>query len=208
MIELYTGTPGSGKSYHACDRIWWRLRRGRKVIANFPVKEDKVKHPECFTFVPNDKLTVPYLLKYAKENHAERKESQTLVVIDEAGHVFNSRDWNSKGRMLWLNFFALHRHFGFDFVLVAQQDIMVDKQIRSLIEFEVRHRNTKSSGLVSIVLMFAGNFLAIRTYYGNKYRLGSEFLRYHRRIGEIYDTFALFDDQLKLEAVLKEACDE
>lgn len=37
MIYLYTGTPGSGKSYHAAEVVDRALRRKVPVIANFQV---------------------------------------------------------------------------------------------------------------------------------------------------------------------------
>ncbi len=196
MIELYTGTPGSVKSYHACDRIYWRLKTGKKVIANFPVKVPKRYEKRArFEYCPNEYLNVQYLLDYAEECHVPRKEHQTLVVIDEAGTVFNSREWNAKGRMDWLKFFALHRHVGFDFILITQQDNMIDKQIRGLIEFEVKHRSVMSGGLIGpFLLIFGGNFACITFYYGNKCRLSSEFIRFRKKIALIYDTYAMFDD--------------
>lgn len=196
MIELYTGTPGSGKSYHACDRIYWRLKHGRRVIANFPVNmPGRKRWQDYFEYCPNENLTVQYLLEYNEDCHVPRKEHQTLVVIDEAGMVFNSREWNTKGRMDWLKFFALHRHFGFDFLLIAQQDIMIDKQIRGLIEVEVKHRNVMSGGAIGpVLLLLGGNFACISFYYGNKCRLSSEFIRFRKKISKIYDTYAMFDE--------------
>lgn len=41
MIELYSGTPGSGKSYHAALRIIKRFERGGGLICNFPVSVPK-----------------------------------------------------------------------------------------------------------------------------------------------------------------------
>ena len=195
MIELYTGTPGSGKSYHACERIWWRLKTGKMVIANFPVKIPKRFRKARFEYCPNEQLSVQYLLQYNEEMHKPRKEHQTLVVIDEAGTVFNSREWNTKGRMDWLKFFALHRHFGFDFLMIAQQDSMIDKQIRGLVEFQGIHRSVMSGGVIGPFLwLVGGNFMVINMYYGNKCRLNTEFVRFHRRIAMIYDTYALFDE--------------
>ena len=37
MIDLYTGTPGSGKSLHCAKEIYNRLSRGKGVIANFDI---------------------------------------------------------------------------------------------------------------------------------------------------------------------------
>ena len=41
-IWLYTGTPGSGKSFHAAKDIVSRLKRPGGIIANLPINEDFV----------------------------------------------------------------------------------------------------------------------------------------------------------------------
>ena len=38
-IQLYTGTPGSGKSFHAAKDIVRWMKRDRGLICNFPVNE-------------------------------------------------------------------------------------------------------------------------------------------------------------------------
>jgi len=43
MIKLYSGTPGSGKSFHLAVVMWDRLRNGKAVIANFPINYNLVK---------------------------------------------------------------------------------------------------------------------------------------------------------------------
>ena len=42
MIYLYTGTPGSGKSYHVARDIYFFLHYGRNVIANFDINYDAI----------------------------------------------------------------------------------------------------------------------------------------------------------------------
>lgn len=205
MIELYSGTPGSGKSFHACKRIYDKLRRGGKVIANFPVNLPpfaKKHFKGTFEYCPNETLTVKNLLLYEQKFHTKRKEHQTLVVIDEAGILFNARTWRDSERMNWLKFLALHRHHGFDFILVAQQDYQIDKQIRGYIEYEVIHRKCLSGGLAGLLLIFAGTFMAIKKYYGNSTRLGTEFIRYSKKIAGIYDTFAIFEEEYNLDELL------
>lgn len=106
-ISLYSGTPGSYKSYHATAEIISWLRSGNNVIANFPVNTEnyfKRKKIGSFTFVPNSKLTVNYLLDYAKLHHKPSRKAQTLVVIDEASIMFNARQFDKKDRMEWVNF--------------------------------------------------------------------------------------------------------
>ena len=38
MLSLFSGTPGSGKSYHATEWIDFYLKRGRNVICTYPFK--------------------------------------------------------------------------------------------------------------------------------------------------------------------------
>ena len=134
MIDLYSGTPGSGKSLYATYYLIRQLKIGRGVIANFDINQDYFKKPVKFTYKDNSELTVDYLVKYSKENHKPNKEHQTTVIFDEAGVKFNVRDWDVQDRMQWVKFFTLHRKLGFDFILISQYDKMIDKQIRALIE--------------------------------------------------------------------------
>lgn len=197
MIVLYSGTPGSGKSFHACDRIYYRLQAGCNIIANFPCefseKYKKKKMRGKFIYMPNDGLTVDFLVNFARENHDRRKEHQTLVVIDEAGIKFNCRMWQDKDRFGWLNFLSQHRKFGYDIILISQADVMLDKQIRQFIEIEHNHRLMKSCGLVGTVMSVAFNFLDVKTFYGIKMPLGTECIKFHKKIADIYDSYSLFD---------------
>lgn len=42
MIKIWTGTPGSGKSLHAANTCWHRLRNKRNIIANFPIDIERI----------------------------------------------------------------------------------------------------------------------------------------------------------------------
>ena len=72
MIDLYSGTPGSGKSLHTAERLYYWLRLGRPAICNFDIRLDYVnkKQPQKlkFYFVPNDELTPDYLICFAKDH--------------------------------------------------------------------------------------------------------------------------------------------
>lgn len=87
MIYCYTGTPGTGKSAHLARVLRFQLdrRNPRPVIANFPINEDIVRHPECFTYVPNHELNPALLTGLADEywqTHDFKEEYLTLA-IDE-----------------------------------------------------------------------------------------------------------------------------
>ena len=59
MIELYSGTPGSGKSLHTAKEIRTRLRMHKRVIiGNFYVNTKAVSRRKgTYLFVMNDRLT-------------------------------------------------------------------------------------------------------------------------------------------------------
>ena len=77
------------------------------------------------------------------ERHKSGKpvEGQFLLVIDECQIMFNSREWNVKNRTEWCIFFQEHRKYGYNIILITQFNRLVDRQIRSLVEFEIVHRD-------------------------------------------------------------------
>lgn len=201
-ISLYSGTPGSYKSYHATSDVLSWLRRGKNVVANFPISTDKYFHKRgklgVFSFVPNSALTVDYLLKFAKENHKSASvKAQTLVVIDEASIMFNARQFELSSRMEWVNFFANHRHFNFDVILIAQNDRMLDRQIRGLLEYDMKHRALKNMNLAMALLSFAckGIFHCVEYWYPCKLKTSTHLMKFNQKKADCYDTMALFNFQ-------------
>ncbi|MDD4548096.1 MAG: zonular occludens toxin domain-containing protein [Bacilli bacterium] len=194
MIWLYSGTPGSGKSFHAVSDILGKTKRKEKnkVIANFPLAFKTDKQKSNFIYIDNSDMTIENLTNYAHENHKLGIEGQTLVVIDEAQILFNSRDWgsNSKKRMAWIKFFSQHRKYGFNFILIAQFDLMIDKQIRALIEYEVAHMKMNNF-FMFIPMTF---FLCIERWYGQRMKIGHYILRYSKKKANAYNSYETFDD--------------
>lgn len=200
LIWLYTGTPGSGKSLDAARDILRAVNISKKtVIANFPVNEKYFRkgHGQ-FIYKDNSELTVEFLIKYSIQNNKMGKEGQTLLVIDEAQCIFNSRDTlYAKDRMLWIKFFSQHRKFGYNIILIAQFDRMLDRQIRSLVEYEVIHRkvnNFKIGFLVPFPL-----FVKVETWYGMKEKTSSQFYLYRKKLNGLYDSYKAFDNEFLKE---------
>ncbi len=198
MIYLYTGSPGSGKSYHVAKDIYNRLKRGRykRVIANFKIDLNKI--PKCkgeFYYLDNSDLSVEYLIEFARENHIEGIENQTLLVIDEAQVKYNSREWQTKGneRMKWIEFFSQHRKLGYNIILITQFDRMIDRQIRSLVEYEIKHRkvNNFKLGKILPVTLFA----CITYWYGVNEKIETEFLIFRRKFARIYDSYSIISKE-------------
>lgn len=204
MIYLYSGTPGSGKSYHATLDIYNKLRRREKnrVICNYQLS---VPHtfPGHFDYWDNPDITIDKLMAYAAAYHRRGIEGQTMLVIDEAQCIFNSRDWNSGGgsvhlalkktdsRMDWIKFFSQHRHLGYNIILIAQSDKMLDKQIRMLVEYDVKHLKI-NNGFFSFIPFTC--FLAVEKWYGQNMKLSTQAFRYRKKIAHMYDSYVLFDN--------------
>lgn len=196
MISLYSGTPGSGKSLFAAYEIIRLLNSKRNVICNFPIdtKYFGKKNIGKFTYLDNSELTVFYLQDYAEKYHKPNKEHQTIIFIDECSVMFNSRDFGRKDRMKWIVFFQQHRKLGFDVILITQNDRMIDRQIRSLIETEYKFRAIKNYKFVGLLLssLLGGLFVRIEYWYGLNIKCSSSFFRYNKKKASIYNTYQIF----------------
>jgi zona occludens toxin len=202
MVYLYSGTPGSGKTYHAIKDIVFKLKMGGNVIANFEVNTESIKPMPGvkqigeFVYVENEFLTVDFLKRYARAKHKKGKEAQTLVVIDEAQTKFNCRTFAEKDRLKFNEFFSKHRHWGYNCILIAQSNILLDKQIRVQIEYDVIHRCVNNFRIIGILLtmLHIKTFAVITKWFGNNERVSFELMRFSMKVAKRYDSYTLFDD--------------
>ena len=207
MIELYTGTPGSGKSLHCASVLYKALRSKKNVIANFDINLSVFKGRKIgeFLYCDNSELSPAFLMQYAIEHHRRNTngniaEGQTILVIDECQILFNSRDWNMKDRMAWCTFFTQHRKYGYNVILITQFDRLIDRQIRSLVEYQIIHRNVsnfKSFGAVLAILSGGKLFVAVRQWYGVREKIDSTWFRLNKRYMALYDSYKIFDVKQK-----------
>lgn len=201
MIFLYSGTPGSGKSLHVAERLYHLLRAGRPTVCNFPINLNRIpkKKRELFCYKSNLEITPEFLIEFSQKHFQGKKvkEGSLLLVIDECQLMFNARDWSKSGRDKWLSFFTLHRHYGYDIILVAQFDRMIDRQIRSLIEYEYIHRKVNNFGLrgmlLCAVMLSPKLFVSVKVWYPMKEKVSSEFFKCKRKYYSLYDTYLMLD---------------
>lgn len=197
MISLYTGRPGSGKSLNAVRTIRRFLKVYKSdVIANFEVNANEGWEGN-FTYMPNSGFTAGNLVDFAVHYWSSHdfKEDGFLVVVDEAQLLFNSRNWQDADRMQFLELLSQHRKYGMKIIMIAQADIMIDKQFRSLVEVEVNHRKISSFGFGGLVMRYAAFgeiFYAYEKYYGTNVKIGSEVFRYKKSLGEMYNSYTTF----------------
>lgn len=203
MIELYSGTPGSGKSLDCAQIIVNRLRsKGCVTIGNFPIEKKNVrgKIRGHYLYIDNEFLTVDRLVLFSRQYSEylgrKLKEDEVLVIIDEAQLLFGAREWDAAGRKQWLWFFTQHRKLGFKVILCAQFDRMLDRNIRGVIEYEVIHRkvsNVGKAGKLVKLVCFGDIFVAVRVWYPMKMTIGSNFFRANKKLYSIYDTNIIFN---------------
>lgn len=204
LIELYSGTPGSGKSLHAAETIYWRLKKGAPVIANFLIEPGYIKtYKDTFYYIPNEDISPGVLYDFAetywRESETDFHEDGLLLVIDEAQILFNARAWGDRDRAGWLSFFTQHRKFGYLVILIAQNDRMLDRQIRSLIEYEEVHRKVSNFGTFGAILKAVAHrevFFSVRRWYPLKERVDMYPFVARPRYFNLYNTRALFDRRL------------
>lgn len=205
MIYLYSGTPGSGKSLHQAQRVYNRLTAGKPVIANYEINTGAIRRCRGeFVYKDNEAMTPQFLMEYSRNHFKTHKfrEGAIWFFVDEAQLLFNAREWGAAGRKEWMSFFTQHRKFGYDVFLVAQFDRMLDRQLRSLIEYEVIHRKVSNFGAKGMLvsLLAGGNlFVAVKVWYPMKEKVGSEFFRYHRKYARIYDSYKNFGEMTEPE---------
>lgn len=149
---LLTGKRGQGKSLAAVGRIREYLRQGRPVATNLDlylehfgspfVRNVQVyrlpDYPEASDFkaLPfgNPKL---YYRDDGTIGFAEgyTDESNGLIVLDEVASFLNARDWNDKSkkehRDALNDWFRHSRKYGWDILMLAQHEDLIDKQTRT-----------------------------------------------------------------------------
>jgi len=204
VISLYSGTPGSGKSLHTARDIRERLHIKNSVtIGNFYINKGAVnpkKRRGTYIFVENHRLTPQRLIDFSRRlsKHLGRRlrEGEIVIFIDEAQLLFNSREWQSKGRYPWLSFFTQHRHFGYDIVLISQFDRMLDRQIRGLVEYDIVHRKISNAGKFGAFLGFMSGgslFVSIKFWYPVHEKVSSEFFLGNKKLYALYDSYNSFE---------------
>jgi zona occludens toxin len=200
MINLYVGTIGSGKSYHALEDIIAALDKGRYVVANFPLNftDGMIKkgYAERFMYVPDEFLLgekgVSFLFQLSKkEKFYERfGEGGCLVVIDEAGNHYPPEDGAKPEQRLWKLFYTQSRKMGYDFTLVTQDDMGINRTIRKCIEYKVVHR--KANNIFPFKFLPFTLFIFVTYWQQTRERLKSNSTIFVKKFSELYNTDRMF----------------
>lgn len=156
---------------------------------------------------PKDSFSyIDGLYGYAQNFHKRNArgqiiEGQTLLVLDECQDLFNPRSWNRKDRLKWCSFFREHRKYGYEVYLISQDDKIVDKQIRAILQYEYVHRcinNYKLSGKILGFIAGGKLFVYVKKMYGirsKEAKVKSRFFTGQRKYYEYYDSYKTFGQE-------------
>lgn len=183
-LYVYSGVPGSGKTYHAV----------RDMVCNrSPVVTNvRVSGIPDAAVLPISDIKPRLLMAFSDwwfSSHPYR-ENSLLLVVDEAQLLFNSRTWKDDDRLDWLAFLSQHRKYGYRCVFIAQSIQMIDKQFRCLCEFDVRHTAASSVSVATRFLSLLGLRLTCAKYYyfETDVLVMRDIYRIGRRVYRHYDT--------------------
>lgn len=123
MIELITGTPGSGKTLYA--------------ISQIKAKSEKENRPVYYSGIAD--LTLGWT-EIDPEKWFDAPPN-SIVVIDECQKVFRPRSFGGQVPQ-YVSELETHRHKGIDLVFITQHPMLVDSNIRRLVgrHFHVARR--------------------------------------------------------------------
>lgn len=131
-VYVITGKLGSGKSLVAVGRIFDYLRRGRPVATNLNLNLSKLmwrKFRGSYTRLPDfPEVSDFHAIGKGTDSYDESKNG--LIVLDECGVFFNSRDWQTPARQEVIKWLLHSRKLGWDIILIVQDIQIIDKQIR------------------------------------------------------------------------------
>lgn len=213
MISMYSGTIGSGKSYHALEDICTALDKGKYVIANFPLtfSAGQIRRgwADRFMYVDDSYFMgiqgIQFLLQTSAEMgwDVDEREGLCLCVIDEATNYFPKEDATKPEQRLWRTYFTQSRKQGYDFILIVQDENSLNKTISKCIEYDVKHRKAnnifpfKLLNLINVTLFFHVTYWKQQR---TKLKTGSTI--FVKRLAAMYKSkrmFANLDEQIAKE---------
>ncbi|AKL97379.1 hypothetical protein CACET_5p00060 (plasmid) [Clostridium aceticum] len=151
-----------------------------------------------------DQLNTKFLEDYAMKFHMVGIEGQSKIIIDEAQLIWsptvmkNKKQVDPNYRERWIEFMTLHRHLGFDMIIISQFDRLIDAQIRCLFEYNHIHRKVNNFCIGYWLNLFKIKvFAEVQYWYGVRARIGVNFFaitpwtsKHYRKIYNAHKRFS------------------
>ncbi|MGG3840916.1 zonular occludens toxin domain-containing protein [Paenibacillus thiaminolyticus] len=198
MIYQYIGTVGSGKSYCALDRIVEHLRKGLYVIANFPLhftqKQIRKGYADRYMYLDGELLEdergISIFLHLSEKYGFDEFKNKCLVVLDECGDIYPPDQSTSPTQRLWKDFFTQHRKYGYDFILIMQDEKAINRTIASCVEYKIIHR--KANNIFPFSLLPFTIFVQVTHWKQSRQRLKAEHTIFVKGFAKMYETHRKF----------------
>jgi len=132
-VYFVTGKLGAGKTLAAVGRIFTYLKQGRIVATNLDLDlSEPLSHykKDVTVYRIPDKPSVEHLNAIGNANKTFDEDKNGLLVLDECGTWFNTRNWSDKSRKAVIDWFLHARKLGWDIIFIVQDISLVDKQAR------------------------------------------------------------------------------
>lgn len=135
-VYIVTGKLGGGKSLLSVRRIQETLHSGLPVATNLDLRLHKIVGKRARNTrvirIP-DKPAITDFQAMGIGNRGYDESLNGLLVLDECGTWFNSRNWNDPSRKHLNDWFFHARKLGWDVILIIQDVSLLDSQARSAI---------------------------------------------------------------------------
>ena len=163
-VFVVTGKLGNGKTLVTVGRIRDAIRAGCRVATNLDIDLKAMFHKQARNInlmrIP-DKPTIDDLNAIGKGYEGDYDENKFgILVLDECGTWFNSRNWQDKTRSEVNNWFLHARKLGWHVYIIIQDISMLDSQARDAIgELLVtckRLDKLRVPGIGGLIKMFTG----------------------------------------------------
>ncbi|MGB3609878.1 MAG: zonular occludens toxin domain-containing protein [Cellvibrio sp.] len=163
-VFIVTGKLGNGKTLVTVGRIRDAMRAGLRIATNLDLDLVAMHGPtarKCDVIRLPDKPSIEDLDGLGLGSDVPADESKYgLLVLDECGTWFNTRNWNDKSRKAVNDWFLHSRKFRWHVYLIIQDESLLDSQAREAIaEMIVRCRrldNLRVPFFGAIVKMLTG----------------------------------------------------
>ena len=132
-VYVFTGKLGGGKTLCSVGRIKEKLESGCVVATNLDIDlvamfGRTTRKPQVIR-IP-DKPKIQDMRDIGKGNLSYDESRNGLIVLDECGTWFNSRNWNDRDRKPVNEWFLHARKLGWDVILIIQDIALLDSQAR------------------------------------------------------------------------------
>lgn len=210
MIEVFSGTIGSGKTYSAVYRILCHLVKGGIVATNIELIWPglcKAALIRAGVELERDQLVMlvdEQIHEFHKHTPSGSPDLPSLVVIDEAPLNFDSRDFaqSYKNDRETYTFLRQSRKVDTDIIFIAQDPSDLDKKMRHLAEYFWRFRDLKKWTIPGLGIRFPFNMiLAVQLDYDGRTIFKRDFVPKDKLIFECYNTKSLLRSFERLEGL-------